>query len=108
MGAPGGKLLEEVVVEKVEYCYSYISEGDFEEDELVSISVLDSQDLEVELKLSKKREDVWKKVKNVITEGEANDKDIFIMTQEAPFPNKNVKEGYEIYQLIVDAKLASA
>jgi len=106
--APGGKLLEEVVVEKVEYCFSYISEGDFEEDELVVISVLDSQDQEVELKLSKKREDVWKKVKNIITEGEEKEKDIFIMTQEAPYPNKSVKEGYEIYQLVIDAKLASA
>eukprot|EP00495_Collosphaeridae_sp_1-RS-2012_P008503 TRINITY_DN8467_c0_g1_i1.p2 TRINITY_DN8467_c0_g1~~TRINITY_DN8467_c0_g1_i1.p2 ORF type:complete len:80 (-),score=33.81 TRINITY_DN8467_c0_g1_i1:28-267(-) len=61
--APGGKLLEEVVVEKVEYCFSYISEGDFEEDELVVISVLDSQNEEVELKLSSQREDVWKKEK---------------------------------------------
>jgi len=106
--APGGKLLEEVVVEKVEYCFSYVSEGDLDEDELVCISVLDSQDQEVELKLSKKREAVWNKVKNVITEGEANERDIFIMTQEAPFPNKNVKEGYEIYQLVIDAKLGAA
>jgi len=106
--APGGKLLEECVVEKVEYCFSYISEGDFEADELVCISCIDANDQEVELKLSKKREDVWNKVKNVIEEGEKNDKDIFIMTQEAPFPNKNVKEGYEIYQLVVDAKVANA
>jgi len=105
--APGGKLLEQCVVEKVEYGYSYISEGDFKEDELVVISCLDANDKEVELKLSKGRADVWKKVSSVIEEGEANDKDIFIMTTEAPFPNKNVKEGYEIYQLVVDAKVAT-
>merc|ERR1719384_693597 len=104
--APGGKLLEEVLVEKVEY-YSYISEGDPEEDDLIVISVLDADNNERELKLAKTREEVWKKVTNVIKEGEENDKDVFIVAQEAPFPNKAAKEGYDILQLVIDAKVAA-
>merc|ERR1719188_742502 len=55
--APGHQLLEKCVVEKNEYTFSYISEGDPESDELIEISCLDEQSQEVVLKLRKNDND---------------------------------------------------
>merc|ERR1712207_122968 len=51
--APGHQLLEKCVVEKNEYTYSYISEGDPESDDLIEISCLDENSQEVVLKLAR-------------------------------------------------------
>jgi len=103
--APGHQQLQECVVEKVEYFFSYVSEGDMETDDLVEISCLDDDSQEVVLKLSKARDAVWKKVCACIEEGEKEECDVVLVTQEAPTTNKNSKEGYDILQLVIDAKV---
>jgi len=104
--APGHQLLEKCVVEKNEYSFSYISEGDPEEDDLIEISCLDDNSQEVVLKLRKDGNDaIWTKVINSIAEAEAADCDVVLVTQEAPSKNKSAQNGYDIWQLVIDAKL---
>merc|ERR1719410_2182067 len=55
--APGHQLLEKCVVEKNEYTFSYISEGDPESDELLELSCLDENNQETMLKLRKNEND---------------------------------------------------
>merc|ERR1712173_275693 len=102
--APGHQQLEKAVIEKLEYTYSY-TEGDPETDDLITLYCMDEAANEVELKLSKERDSVWKKVMASIEEGEANDDEIVLVVQEGPKRNKNAKEGYDILQLIIDAKV---
>merc|ERR1711933_5778 len=94
------------VVEKNEYTFSYISEGDPETDDLLEISCLDEQSQEVVLKLRKEGNDaIWGKVMAAIEQGEKEECDVVLVTQEAPSKNKSAQNGYDIWQLVIDAKV---
>merc|ERR1712173_245443 len=105
--APGHQQLEQVVVEKLEYTYSYI-DGDVDSDESIIINCLDVDNNEVELKLGREREAVWKKVTETIAEAEENDEEAVLVVMEAPRRNKNSANGYDIYQIVIDAKRQTA
>jgi len=104
--APHGMHLEECVMEKMEYTYSY-TEGEPEEDELITLSCMDEANNSVELGLSNKRTKVWEKVLGTIKEGEENDQEVQIIVQEGPMPNKNAGQGYDVVQLVIDAKIVT-
>merc|ERR1712154_41928 len=104
--APGHQLLEKCVVEKNEYAFSYVSEGDIETDDMIEISCLDDNNQEIILKLRKPdNAHVWDKVTGAIEEGERDNLDVTLVTQEAPCKNKSAQNGYYIWQMVIDAKV---
>merc|ERR1719491_938293 len=104
--APGHQLLQKCLMEKVEYSFSYISEGDPETDDIIEISCLDEESKECVLKLRKNDNDaIWTKVHATIAEAEAADCECILVTQEAPSKNKSAQNGYDIWQLVIDAKV---
>lgn len=107
--APGHQQLSACVIEKLEYTYCYM-EGDPDDKDcdMLLMSCMDDTNTECELKLSRARPKVWEKVVGVIQAGEESGDEICLIVQEAPKENKNAKEGYDILQIIIDAKLVKA
>jgi len=102
--APGHQQLQKALIEKVEYTFAYLED---EDEDVITVCVMDDEDETIELKMSKAREAAYKKVMSVIEEGEKEDKDVVIIVQEGP--RRDTKDakgpGYIIYQLITEAKI---